>query len=235
MDIINKQSPFHNEKRALFLIIHSMAFPVEQALNVLEGRSDHEVSCHYAICPEGKIYRFVDESRRAWHAGKSYWHGVEDVNSTSIGIELINPDPDKRFDRQPFAEKQIHALQDLAGDIMNRHQIQPRFVLAHQDIAPDRKPDPGKMFPWKQCADKGIGLWHGLESYEDIPLKEAEHDNFWLKVKEFGYDTRRLSDEKKEFLLKALRTHYAPQLCEKNSSLIMKGDDDILSALLEQV
>jgi N-acetylmuramoyl-L-alanine amidase len=117
-----------------------------------------EVSAHYLIEEDGRILALVDEGSRAWHAGASFWRGETDINSRSIGIELVNPGHE--FGYRAFPEPQIAALTELAGDIIGRHPIPARNVVGHSDIAPTRKQDPGEMFPWKDLAEKhGIGLW----------------------------------------------------------------------------
>ena len=116
-----------------------------------------QVSAHYLLDEDGTAYRMVDEAARAWHAGKSFWRGQRDLNSTSIGIEIANPGHDHGY--RPFPEAQIDALIELAGGIIARHDITPDNILGHSDIAPGRKIDPGELFPWERLARAGIGLW----------------------------------------------------------------------------
>jgi len=116
-----------------------------------------EVSAHYAIDEDGSVYRLVAEEMRAWHAGKAFWRGVRDINSTSIGIELVNPGHENGY--RAFPEAQIAALTELVRDIMQRHELSPADILGHSDVAPGRKEDPGELFPWQRLAQDGIGLW----------------------------------------------------------------------------
>jgi N-acetylmuramoyl-L-alanine amidase len=116
-----------------------------------------DVSAHYLVDEDGAVYRMVDEDKRAWHAGKSFWHGVRDINSTSIGIEIANPGHDHGY--RPFPEAQIAALMELLAGIADRHAITPDNILGHSDIAPGRKADPGELFPWQRLAGEGLGLW----------------------------------------------------------------------------
>ena len=116
-----------------------------------------EVSAHYVIFEDGTLYQCVPESRRAWHSGRSLWKGEADVNSRSIGIELVNPGHEHGY--HPFPGGQISVLIDLVNDVCRRHAIQPWCVLGHSDVAPDRKMDPGELFPWAQLAGAGIGHW----------------------------------------------------------------------------
>jgi len=120
--------------------------------------SEAKVSAHYLIEEDGRIFALVPEAMRAWHAGRSWWRGETDVNSRSIGIELVNPGHE--FGYRGFPEAQIAALVALATDILGRHPIPARNVVGHSDIAPTRKQDPGELFPWKELAEThGIGLW----------------------------------------------------------------------------
>ncbi len=116
-----------------------------------------EVSAHYAIDEDGTIYRLVAEDMRAWHAGKAFWRGVRDINSASIGIELVNPGHEHGY--RPFPEAQTAAFRELVHGIMRRHNLPAACLLGHSDVAPGRKTDPGELFPWQRLAQAGIGLW----------------------------------------------------------------------------
>lgn len=117
-----------------------------------------KVSAHYLIDEDGSCYRLVPEERRAWHAGVASWGGATDINARSIGIELVNPG--HQFGYRPFPAPQMAALVALCREILDRHpEITPARVLAHSDVAPDRKEDPGELFDWRMLAQNGIGLW----------------------------------------------------------------------------
>lgn len=118
---------------------------------------DHDVSAHYLIDEDGTIYRLVADEKRAWHAGASYWRSETDVNSASLGIELVNPGHE--FGYRPFPDAQISALIQLSSDLIAKYQIPAAGVVGHSDIAPGRKMDPGELFPWERLASSGIGLW----------------------------------------------------------------------------
>ena len=107
------------------------------------------------IHEDGRIVQMVSEAHRAWHAGAGRWRGAEDINSRSVGIEIVNPGHDYGYPDFPAA--QIQAVTALCKDILSRHSIEPRNVLAHSDIAPGRKQDPGEKFPWKHLHESGIG------------------------------------------------------------------------------
>ena len=116
-----------------------------------------EVSCHYVVAEDGAVIQLVPEARRAHHAGRSFWAGESDLNSASIGIEIVNGGHD--FGLPPFPQAQIAAVIALCRDVAGRYAIAPQRVLAHSDIAPSRKQDPGERFPWRTLAEAGVGLW----------------------------------------------------------------------------
>ncbi len=137
------------------LVLHYTGMPsAEGALRWLcDARS--KVSCHWFVFEDGRIVRVVDEDRRAWHAGVSSWRGAENLNDRSIGIEIANPGHEHGY--RPFPEAQVAAVVDLCADIVARHGIPARNVLAHSDVAPLRKEDPGELFPWDRLAEAGVG------------------------------------------------------------------------------
>ena len=128
-----------------------------------------EVSSHYLVHEDGRIVQMVPEAARAWHAGESFWAGERDMNSRSIGIEIANcghPGGDPALAPQPFDDRQIRAVTELCQGIVARWTIAPQRVLAHSDIAPGRKIDPGEAFPWDQLHAAGIGHW-----VEEAPIR----------------------------------------------------------------
>ena len=160
-NIKDRLSPNHGPRRGEgpidILLLHYTGMPTAAA--ALDRLCDPaaQVSAHYLIDEDGTVWRLVDELRRAWHAGDSFWAGDSDVNSRSIGIELANPGhgPDYRA----FPDPQMQALEALAQDIMRRHPIPSHRALGHSDVAPGRKRDPGELFDWSRLAKHGIGLW----------------------------------------------------------------------------
>lgn len=116
-----------------------------------------KVSAHYVVEEDGTVLLMVDEARRAWHAGICCWRGVSDVNSASVGIEIVNGGHD--FGLPDYPETQIRAVADLSRAIIKRHGIEPWNIVGHSDIAPGRKIDPGEKFPWQRLAREGVGLW----------------------------------------------------------------------------
>lgn len=115
------------------------------------------VSCHYFVDEDGRVVQMVPEAMRAWHAGESFWQGETDINSRSVGVEIANGGHD--FGSPEFPAAQIEAVIALSADIIGRHGIAPERVLAHSDVAPSRKSDPGEKFPWAELARRGIGHW----------------------------------------------------------------------------
>jgi N-acetylmuramoyl-L-alanine amidase len=146
-------SPNYDQRRPNFVVIHHTGSPAAaRALATLRDPL-RKVSAHYLIARDGTIHQLVDERARAWHAGQSRWGGHDDLNSASIGIELDN-DGD-----EPFAELQIGALLALLRDVLERNRIPPANVLGHGDVAPGRKVDPSRHFPWALLARHGFGVW----------------------------------------------------------------------------
>jgi N-acetylmuramoyl-L-alanine amidase len=142
-----------------------------------------QVSAHYLIDEDGTIHALVPEDMRAWHAGVAAWRGEADVNSRSIGIELVNPGHE--FGYRGFPDAQIAALVELAAGIIFRHPIPARNVVGHSDVAPTRKQDPGEWFPWKRLKAYGIGLWP-LEGDEWRPVPSP--DEVVALLARYGYD-----------------------------------------------
>jgi N-acetylmuramoyl-L-alanine amidase len=153
-------SPNHDVRKepAGLLIMHYTGMRDGMAaLKRLCDPNPPRVSCHYLVFEDGEIVQLVAERRRAWHAGLGSWHGREDVNARSIGIEIVNPGHE--FGYRPFPDAQVEAVIALAQDIAVRNTISPAGVIGHSDTAPTRKQDPGELFPWDRLAKAGLGLW----------------------------------------------------------------------------
>ena len=153
-------SPNHGERRAGpldMIVLHYTGMPdADQALAWLCAEQS-EVSAHYFVFEDGRIVQMVEEDRRAWHAGTASWAGESDINSRSIGIEIANFGHEGAL--PPFPDAQIDALIGLCQDITGRHAIPAHRLLAHSDVAPGRKRDPGEAFAWARLAGEGIGHW----------------------------------------------------------------------------
>ncbi len=170
-------SPNFNERRPNFVILHHSSNDTADAALATLTNPARQVSAHYLIGRDGTIYYLVDELARAWHAGESYWSGVRDMNSASIGIELDNNGD------EPFADPQIAALLALLEDVKTRYRIPTANFLGHGDVAPRRKSDPSRWFPWQRLAAYGFGVWCD----PPYPVAPPELDSVAL-LGAFGYD-----------------------------------------------
>jgi N-acetylmuramoyl-L-alanine amidase len=201
------------------LLLHYTGTPTAQYAIDLLTTDAGQVSCHYLVHEDGRIVHMVDEDMRAWHAGASSWDGREDVNSRSIGIEIVNPGhgPDYR----DFPDAQIEAVIALSRDIISRHAIQPRHVLAHSDVAPGRKVDPGEKFPWGLLAGHGVGLWvDDLAPLAGEVLQEGdcgEHvERLRRNLRVFGYSIGQGDqfDGWTQTVVRTFQMHYRPSCCD---------------------
>ena len=147
-EIIDTPSPNFDERSSPVSMIVLHYTGMQDAASAIQRLCDPEakVSSHYLVTEDGQVLRLVDEANRAWHAGRSHWRGITDVNSASVGIEIVNPGHE--FGYRPFPEEQIDALIPLVHDIKERYGITRGNVVGHSDIAPARKEDPGELFPW---------------------------------------------------------------------------------------
>jgi N-acetylmuramoyl-L-alanine amidase len=154
-------SPNHDERPANepvdMLILHYTGMQTAQAAIDRLRDPEARVSSHYVVDEDGAILRLVPEDRRAWHAGVSYWRGRTALNGRSIGIEIVNPGHEWGY--RDFPVLQMAAVCDLCLSILSRHRIPARNLVAHSDVAPDRKEDPGEKFGWEDLARNGVGLW----------------------------------------------------------------------------
>lgn len=182
--------PYFDKRNATIdtIVIHAVAYDVKGAI---ESFREHEVSPHYLIDEKGKIYQFVDECQRAWHAGLSFWQGQTNLNDRSIGIELCS----KNFGQEPYPMRQISALIRLCQRLQRKYHIKKERILGHSDIAVSRKPDPGKAFPWSYLARHNLGLWYDLKNAAKMTIEdEAE------LLGMIGYDTADLNAAKVAFV-----------------------------------
>lgn len=152
------------------------------AINLLAD-PEAKVSAHYVVAEDGQIIRMVDEANRAWHAGRSWWRGISDVNSASVGIEIVNPGHE--FGYRPFPDAQIEAVIRLVAGIVARYGITRGNVVGHSDVAPARKDDPGELFPWHRLAKLRLALPRPTKNLMDPHWSDA---GFLLALERFGYD-----------------------------------------------
>ncbi|MFM7336015.1 MAG: N-acetylmuramoyl-L-alanine amidase [Tabrizicola sp.] len=189
------------------VVLHYTAMP--SCAEALERLCDPvaEVSAHYLIDADGAVLSLVDECARAWHAGTGSWRCEADVNSRSIGIELANTG------REPFAEPQMAALERLLTDLLARHALGPAAVIAHSDMAPDRKGDPGPRFDWRRLALQGLAVWPDLTGApppHPSPMRGEggaglDMGRFLADLRGFGYP-----EAAPETLLTAFRLRFRP-------------------------
>nr|WP_084689358.1 N-acetylmuramoyl-L-alanine amidase [Sphingomonas changbaiensis] len=158
---------------------------MQDAASAIQRLCDPEakVSAHYVVTEDGQVLRLVDEANRAWHAGRSHWRGITDVNSASVGIEIVNPGHE--FGYRPFPEEQIDALIPLVHGIKERYGVTRGNVVGHSDVAPARKQDPGELFPWYRLAKLRLALPRPTKNLMDPGWTDA---GFLLALERFGYD-----------------------------------------------
>lgn len=207
------------DSRIQFVVVHYTSASLERSLQLL---THGDVSSHYLIGDDksATVYKLMDENQRAWHAGESQWQGRTWLNSSSIGIEIVNPGyKDTSTGRlwYPYSEAQIESLITLLKDISKRNGISPRHIIGHSDIAPLRKLDPGPLFPWKRLAAEGLGLWPNEQAvarqhaiFNSNPLPEIGW--FQAQLARLGYDTPQTGelDVATRHVLAAFQMHYRP-------------------------
>ncbi|MFD1193219.1 N-acetylmuramoyl-L-alanine amidase [Seohaeicola saemankumensis] len=202
MTILSCPSPNHGPRRdgarPDMVVIHYTA--MQDARAALDRLCDPlaEVSAHYLICEQGRVWRLVDEDQRAWHAGAGRWGDVTDVNSRSIGIELAN-----RGDH-PFSAAQMAALEHLLAGVMDRWSIPPARVIGHSDMAPLRKSDPGRRFDWRRLARLGLSIWPD-------PVPAAAPGDFLTDAARAGWHPPVGCADPELAVLTALRLRFRPQ------------------------
>ncbi len=185
MTIIDAPSP-NFDARALpvsMIVLHYTGMADGASAIARLRDPEAKVSAHYVVAEDGTVLRLVDEAHRAWHAGKSHWRDIDDVNSASVGIEIVNPGHE--FGYRPFPDEQIAAVIRLVADIKDRHQITRGNIVGHSDIAPARKRDPGELFPWHALARLRLALPRPTRNLMDPNWTES---GFLLALERFGYD-----------------------------------------------
>jgi N-acetylmuramoyl-L-alanine amidase len=234
------------DSRIRFLVMHYTEIDEARSLTVLTG---DEVSVHYVVpdAPriekgEPVVYQLVPEDKRAWHAGLSSWQGATELNASSIGIENVNLGPigEKNGERiwQPYPPAQVDALIKLSRDIVARYNIPPTRVVGHSDIAPQRKIDPGPLFPWRALYDAGVGAWPDEATVAAYlagrdPKAPADVRALQEKLKRYGYDiaTDGVLDDKTRRVFSAFQMHFRPSDYAGNADA---QSDAIAQALLDK-
>ncbi|ALG60625.1 MULTISPECIES: N-acetylmuramoyl-L-alanine amidase [Citromicrobium] len=200
-------SPNYDERNAPVSMVVLHYTEMEGADAAIERLTDPEakVSAHYIISEAGEVTRLVPEEKRAWHAGVSYWRGETDVNTVSVGIELDHPG--HAYGYRKFADAQIAALVPLLARIVERYDIPRANVVGHSDVAPQRKTDPGELFPWARIAQLGLCLPRPTKLELGDPF---DNDGaFYLALERFGYD---ISDGRK--VVEAFQRRWRPELID---------------------
>ncbi|MEO6248636.1 MAG: N-acetylmuramoyl-L-alanine amidase [Sphingomicrobium sp.] len=184
MEMTDTPSPNFDERSLSIsmIVLHYTGMPDAAAAISRLTSPEAKVSAHYLVAEDGSVVRMVPEEKRAWHAGDSYWRGVTDVNSASVGIELVNPGHE--FGYRLFPDDQIAALIPLVSAIKERHGIGRGNVVGHSDVAPARKSDPGELFPWEALARRRLALPSPVRDLMDPFWTDA---GFLLALERFGY------------------------------------------------
>ncbi len=202
MRLIDAPSPNHDSRPEGqpidMLVLHYTGMRSGAAAIARLRDAEARVSSHYVVEEDGAVFCLVPEERRAWHAGVSHWRGASGLNGRSIGVEIVNPGHE--FGYRPFPALQMAAVCDLCLAILGRHPIAARDVVAHSDIAPDRKEDPGELFDWEGLAANGVGLW----PLPAAPMMNASDPRTLLAA--IGYRT----DLPLPVLLRAFQRHWRP-------------------------
>lgn len=233
-----------SDQRIRFLVIHYTAEDFHTALNTL---TDEHVSAHYLIPAtpprvngQPVAWQLVPESLRAWHAGVSQWRGRTNLNDTSIGIELENRGYTRRMLAQrfyPFPAAQIALLTSISQDIVSRYQIKPQNVVAHSDIAPQRKEDPGPLFPWQRLAENGVGAWPRAATVKIFlngrdPQQPVAMAGLLSKLARYGYPlTANMTPQQQRRVVAAFQMHFRQSDYRGNADA---ESEAIVDALLAQ-
>ena len=212
-------SPNHGERKGVpnadSIVLHYTGMPTGAEALAWLCNPVSDVSCHYFVWEDGHVLQLVPESRRAWHAGVSHWAGAGDMNSRSIGVEIVNPG--HAGGAPPFPDAQIQAVIRLCADICHRREIPPQRVLAHSDIAPGRKVDPGEIFPWDCLNREGVGHWVAPEPIsggrffargdEGQPVQALQA---MLGLYGYGLQITGVYDQATENVVAAFQRHFRP-------------------------
>ena len=242
------QSANQNERIA-FLILHYTDEDDAHSLRLLT-EPEHKVSAHYLIPRDSRetplpVYQLVPDSQRAWHAGRSRWHQYAGLNASSLGIEIVNlgyPPEDEQLAPharrwQPYTPQQIAAVGALSRKLVDRYRIPPTQVLAHSDVAPERKQDPGPHFPWRELAlHYGVGAWPDetrLAELRQQPAPAWDALGWQQRLARYGYGVAPSGnwDEQSRAAMRAFQLHFRPALVSGEADAESQA---ILTALLER-
>ncbi len=242
MKLISSPSPNFDERSLpiSLLILHYTG--MESGAKALERMCNPaaKVSAHYMVEDDGRIYQLVDEDKRAWHAGVSEWQGQSDINSASIGVEIVNGGhdfPNETGNLPAYPDVQINAVIALCKDIFSRHGSLE--VLGHSDIAPARKIDPGEHFPWAGLAAAGLGFWPNVQTDDRRILFEFGSRDRGVAIVQrglahIGYGARvtGVLDEDTQLIVTAFQRHYRP---DQIDGIVDIQTMDILQAVMQNL
>ena len=222
---VNESLNFSKKARALriiqYLIIHYSGMQSGRVSMDRLKNPKSKVSCHYFIERNGKIYRMVEDNKIAWHAGKSKWKNLKDLNKHSIGIEIQNKGHFINY--QSFTKKQISSLIKLIKTLMKKYKIKKKNVLGHSDIAPLRKLDPGEKFPWNFLSKKGVAIWYPKNKLKNCDIKlKSMRKIFFRNIHKIGYRFFSLSKKsnKDKRIIMAFQRRFLPN--EVNGKITKK-------------
>jgi len=202
------------------IIIHYTGMEsFDSAINRLKS-PESQVSAHYCINSSGQIFQLVADENKAWHAGISFWRNMENLNDYSIGIEIENLGHE--FGYEKFSDEQINSVIELCKNLINRHDISPQNIVGHSDIAPDRKEDPGELFPWKKLAEHGIGIYHTISYGDEFQYRQGgftigdegkEIGEIQRKLQVLGYKIQKstIFDEDTKKVITAFYRRFMPE------------------------
>lgn len=220
---IVRPSPNFGERRGVsapdIVVLHYTGMASGQGAEDWLADPRSEVSSHYLVHEDGRVVQMVREADRAWHAGVSSWKGAEDINSRSIGIEIVNPGHALGY--ADFPEVQIAAIVALCRDVAVRHAVAPERVLAHSDVAPGRKIDPGEKFPWAALHTAGIGhlvapapIGGGRFMAEGESGQPVEALQAMLAMYGYGLEITGIFDARTKAVVEAFQRHFRPALVD---------------------
>jgi N-acetylmuramoyl-L-alanine amidase len=204
-----------SSKSIKLIVIHYTGMQSERESIMRLCNPKYKVSSHFVINQNGKIYRLVQDDQTAWHAGKSCWGKYKNLNKNSIGIELVNKGHE--FDYTNFKKKQLSSLIKICKILIKKYKIKKRNIVGHSDISPLRKIDPGEKFPWKELADKKIGIWHNCKAKDLIKFRQVRISNkfkseFINNLKKIGYCFNNKKKTSFSKTVEAFQRHYRKEL-----------------------
>ncbi|NRB10157.1 MAG: N-acetylmuramoyl-L-alanine amidase [Rickettsiaceae bacterium] len=215
-----------------YIILHYTEMEFTAALEKLCD-SNSEVSCHYLIKADGEVFRLVADSRKAWHAGRSHWQGIDELNESSIGIEIDN------LGNEDFTQQQIAACVELCHMLKNKYNIKSNNIIGHSDIAPWRKIDPGIFFPWHILAQQGLGIWYDLNLVKkDFVKNKIIHEfadkndavkKLQLQLQQLGYKVEISGefDQQTNFVIRSFQSHFNQQIIQDKGLDYYRNDDSL--------